>query len=102
MAASTQNLDQYFEKVNTLYEACLIIAKRARLINQARLAKKKEREMFEEVDILEPGELAEHEQASTQIQFDNLEEPEKPVITARREFLNGELEFYYEPPKRKK
>ena len=45
MAASTQDLSKFHDKTSTLYEACLVIAQRGRIINQEMISKKREKEI---------------------------------------------------------
>ena len=48
MAIKTLDLGQLESLATSIYEACLIIAKRARNINGDRIAKRKEKEIIEE------------------------------------------------------
>ena len=100
MAASTQDLSKFHDKTSTLYEACLVIAQRGRIINQEMISKKREKEMFEETDILDP--ILDGEQDELPVIKEDDDYYAKPVILATREFLDGELEFHYEPEKKKK
>ena len=47
MAIKTLDLSQLESLASSIYEACLIIAKRARTINGDRIAKRKEKEIIE-------------------------------------------------------
>ena len=100
MAASTQDLRKFYDKASTLYEACLVVAQRGRAINQEMIAKKREKEMFEETDIMDP--MLDSEQEELPVIKEDDDYYAKPVILAQREFLDGELEFEYEPEKKKK
>jgi len=100
MAASTQKLSEYNNRASTLYEACLVIAQRGRIINQEMISKKREKEMFEETDLMDP--MLEGEQEELPVINEDDDYYAKPVILAQNEFLNDELEFEYEPEKKKK
>ena len=99
MAASTQNFQDYTDRAETIYEAVLVISQRARQLNQERVQKKREKEMFEESDIIEPILDAEQQEY---VPKENIEKLEKTVIIAQREFLNDELEYAYDPDRKKK
>ena len=100
MAASTQDLSKYYDKASTLYEACLVIAQRGRIINQEMISKKREKEMFEETDLIDP--ILDIEQEELPLIREDDDYYAKPVILATKEFLDGDLEFNYEPEKKKK
>ena len=99
MAASTQNVNDYLDRAETIYESILVIAKRARILNQDSLNKRRDQEIFDDSEFLDQGMENESEENFVALQDSD---DEKPVIIAQREFLNDELDYYYEAPKRRK
>ena len=98
MPATTQDLDKYLKIASSLYEAVMVISKRARQINEELFQKKRDKQILEELDgggfETEFLQLDQEEIEREPIE----EEPEEnPVVTAQREFLDGKLEFHYEP-----
>ncbi len=95
MPAETQDLTKYLERADNLYEAAMVIAKRARQINEELYQKKRDRQILEELE----GEF-EEEFLSLDEEKPEVEEPiedeENPINTAREEFLNDKLVIRYE------
>jgi len=77
----------------------MVVARRARQINEELFQKKRDRQILEELE----GEF-EEEFLNTEEERVEEEEPieseENPMITAQREFLTDQLNFHYEPTKR--
>jgi DNA-directed RNA polymerase subunit K/omega len=98
MAAETQDFTKYFDQASTLYEAVMVIAQRAKEINEELVRKRKEQEVFDEMDL-----LGEEEENLNNIELteDKLKE-DKPLVFAQNEFLDGKLEYFYEQRKQKR
>jgi DNA-directed RNA polymerase subunit K/omega len=98
MPAETQSLDKFMGNSENLYEAVMIVAKRARQINEEQYQRMRDKQILEELD----GEFEE--------EFLNLEEEkneaaepvepeENPVVSAQKEFLHGKIRHHYESTK---
>ena len=98
MPAETQDTDKFRQNSENLYEAVMIISRRARQINEDQYQRMRDRQILEELD----GEF-EEEFLNLEEDKNETEEPieseENPVITAQREFLKGEILFQYESTK---
>ena len=98
MPAETQDTDKFRGSSENLYEAVMIISKRARQINEDQYQRMRDRQILEELD----GEF-EEEFLNLEEDKNETEEPieteENPVITAQKEFLNGDISFQYESTK---
>jgi DNA-directed RNA polymerase subunit K/omega len=99
MPAETKNTSKFLENSENLYEVVMVIAKRARQLNEDQFQRMRDRQILEELD----GEF-EEEFLNTEEEKTELEEPveleENPVITAEREFLDHKIAFNYETTKR--
>ncbi len=100
MPASTQNLKLFLEKAENLFEATIIIAKRARQINEELFQKKRDQQILEELSGNFDSEYLHLDQEEVENEPFEIEEEENPVVTAQREFLDGKLEYHYESPRR--
>ncbi len=98
MPAKTQDIEKFLSIANNLYEAALVIAKRARQINDELYQKKRDKQILEELEggIEEEFLHADFETAEEE----EVVEEENPIVTAQREFLDQKLEFFYEPTRR--
>jgi DNA-directed RNA polymerase subunit K/omega len=91
MAIKTLDLKNLENHTDNVYEACLVIAQRAREINAARIAERKEKEILEEsgydqeLDIYDREfmEGIEHEREIN------------PTVLAQEELLEGKLKYRY-------
>ena len=91
MAIKTLDLKSLEIHTDNVYEACLVIAQRAREINAARIAERKEKEILEEsgydqeLDIYDREfmEGIEHEREIN------------PTVLAQEELLEGKLKYRY-------
>ena len=91
MAIKTLDLRDLERNSDNVYEACLVIAKRAREINTGRIAERKEKEILEEsgydqeLDIYDREfmEGIEHEREIN------------PTVIAQKELLDGKLKYKY-------
>ena len=88
MAVDTIAFKEILEHSEDMYEATLVIAKRARQIIADRAAESELREEEEE----EPGLLEEQPEL-----IEDYQEREKATTVAIREFLDGEVEWAYSP-----
>jgi DNA-directed RNA polymerase subunit K/omega len=62
MAIKTIDLRKFKKGTSNIYEACLLIAARARQINAKRIAERKEKEMADNVkDFFDENDLYDHE-----------------------------------------
>lgn len=96
MPAKTLDLRNMLTISENLYEAAIIIAKRSRQINEELYQKKRDRQILEELE----GGFDEDFMPGEPEEIEPLEETEKennPIVQAHEEFLEGELEFHYEP-----
>ncbi len=98
MPAETQDTSKYLESSENLYEAVMVMAKRARQLNEEQYQRMRDRQILEELD----GEF-EEEFLNLEEEKNEAEEPveteENPVISAQKEFLNGKIEYHYESTK---
>ena len=91
MAIKTLDLSEFEKKSANVYEACLVIAKRAREINAGRIAERKEKEILEEsrydqeLDIYDREfmEGIEHEREIN------------PTVVAQDQLLDGKIKYHY-------
>ncbi len=99
MSAKTQNINEILDIAENLYEAAMVIAKRARQINEELYQKKRDRQILEELDGGFEEELL-HADVEEQDTKTIEEDEENPVIVAQKEFLERQLEFNYEAGRR--
>ena len=91
MAIKTLDLKDLEKRTDNVYEACLVIAKRAREINAGRISERKEKEMLEEsgydqeLDIYDREfmEGIEHEREIN------------PTVIAQDQLLKGKIKYRY-------
>ena len=96
MPAKTLDFNKILELSENLYEASLILGKRARQINEELYQKKRDRLILEELE----GGFEEGFLQSEQLEVSEEESPDNennPIINAQEEFFNQQLEFHYEP-----
>ncbi len=96
MPAKTLDFNKIMELSENLYEAALILGKRARQINEELYQKKRDRLILEELE----GGFEEGFLQSEQLEVSEEESPDNksnPIINAQEEFFNQQLEFHYEP-----
>ena len=98
MPAETQDTNKYLGSSENLYEAVMVVAKRARQLNEEQYQRMRDRQIMEELD----GEF-EEEFLNLEEEKNEAEEPvepeENPVVTAQKEFLNRNIEYHYESTK---
>ncbi len=99
MSASTQDLRGVLETADNLYEAAIVIGKRARQINEEHYQKKRDHQILEELE----GGFDDEFMQLDQDELDSkvaAETEEDPITIAQREFYEGKLSFHYEKPRR--
>jgi DNA-directed RNA polymerase subunit K/omega len=98
MPAETQDTKVFLSKSENLYEAVMVIAKRAKQINEDQYQRMRDRQILEELDGEYEEEFLNLEEEKTETE-ETIEAEENPIRTAQREFLQDELEFHYEATK---
>jgi len=91
MAIKTLDLTELVTNSENIYEACLVIAKRAREINAGRIAERKEKEVLDESGYDQELDIYDRE-------FMEGIEHEKeinPTVLAQDELLKGKLKYRY-------
>jgi len=91
MAIQTLDLQEIEDTGNNVYEACLIIAKRAREINGDRISKRKEKEILEDSGYDQELDIYDREF------FEGIEHEKEinPTVVAQDELMDGKLNFGY-------
>ena len=99
MPAETQNLKKYLDESENLYEAIMVIANRARQLNEEQFQRKRDRQILYELDGEIEEELlhADEENLETETPADT---EENPIVTAQREFLEKKFSYFYESTRR--
>lgn len=99
MPAETQDTNLFLQKSENLYEVVMVVAKRARQINEEQFQRMRDRQILEELD----GEF-EEEFLHTEDEKVEIEEPveseENPILAAQKEFLEEKIDYNYEATKR--
>jgi DNA-directed RNA polymerase subunit K/omega len=92
MAIKTLDLSQLESLASSVYEACLIIAKRARTINGDRIAKRKEKEIIEETGYDQDMDVFDREF------FEGIEYEREinPTVAAQEELFEKKVKSKYE------
>lgn len=91
MAIQTLDLGEVEQVAENIYEACLLIARRARSINADRIAKRKEKEILEETGVDQDLEAFDREF------FENIEFEKEinPTVIAQDELFDGKIKPRY-------
>jgi DNA-directed RNA polymerase subunit K/omega len=91
MAIQTLDLEELERTSNNVYEACLVIARRARDINGDRIAKRKEKEILEESGYDQDLDVYDREF------FEGIEHEREinPTVVAQQELMEGKINFRY-------
>ncbi len=92
MAIQTLDLKSLREKKLNIYEACLLISARARHINTERIEKKKDNEMFSDMDLYDEADIYDRE-LMEDIKF---EKEINPTVVAQQEFFENKIRLYYD------
>ncbi len=99
MSAKTQDLKGVLETADNLYEAAIVIGRRARQINEEHYQKKRDHQILEELEGGFDDEFMQMDQEEIDSKI-AAETEENPIIIAQREFYEGKLDFHYETPRR--
>ncbi len=92
MAIKTVDLRKLKQISPNVYEACLLIAARARQINSKRIAERKEKEMADNIrDFFDENDLYDHEL----IKDLKFEKEINPTVIAQEEFFSGKIKAIY-------
>jgi DNA-directed RNA polymerase subunit K/omega len=91
MAIKTLDLTEVEKKSSNIYEACLIIARRARQINNERIAKRKEKEILEESGYDQELDVYDREF----IEGIEHEKEINPTVIAQDELFEGKIKYRY-------
>ena len=99
MPARTQDIDKLLELSENLYEAVMVIARRARQINEEYYQKKRDHQILEELEggFDEEFMNTEDEEIDTRLPA---EADENPIMHAQNDFLNHKLDYQYESLRR--
>ena len=94
MPAKTQDINTVLSKAENLYEAVMVIARRARQINEEQYQRKRDRQSMEELEggFDEEFMQSEMEEAET---AEIVEDEENPINHAQDEFLEDKLQHDY-------
>jgi len=91
MAIQTLDMRTIKEKSINIYEMCLLIAGRARQINSDRVAKKKENEILDDMDMYDETDIYDRE-LMKDIKF---EREINPTVIAQDELFQGKIAPVY-------
>ncbi len=92
MAIKTVDLRKLKKVSPNIYEACLLIAARARQINSKRIEERKEKEMADNIrDYFDENDLYDHELIK-ELKF---EKEINPTVIAQEEFFEGKIKAIY-------
>jgi DNA-directed RNA polymerase subunit K/omega len=91
MAIQTLDLEELERTSTNVYEACLVIARRARHINGDRIAKRKEKEILEESGYDQELDVYDREF------FEGIEHEREinPTVVAQQELMDGKINYRY-------
>ncbi len=91
MAIQTLDLDEIEKKSENIYEACLVIARRARQINGERIAKRKEKEILDESSFDQDLDVYDREFFEGVVH----EREINPTVLAQEELFADKLKYRY-------
>ena len=91
MAIQTLDLLSLEKNTDNVYEACLVIAKRAREINSGRIAERKEKEILEESGYEQELDMYDREF------MEGIEHEREinPTVIAQAQLLDGKIKYKY-------
>ncbi|HFE65433.1 MAG TPA: hypothetical protein ENK14_13615 [Caldithrix sp.] len=95
MPCDTQDIQQYLKRSDNLYEPVMVIARRARQINEELFQKKRDQQILEELEGEMEEDMLHLEEPKPEVE-EPVEIEENPIITAKNEFLNEKIDFHYE------
>jgi DNA-directed RNA polymerase subunit K/omega len=99
MPAETQDTEKFLTDSDNLYEVVMVIAKRARQINEEQFQRMRDRQILEELDGEFEEDFMQAEEENTEVE-EPVESEENPVITAQKEYLDNKIEIHYESPQK--
>jgi DNA-directed RNA polymerase subunit K/omega len=91
MSIRTLDLADFEKRSSSVYEACLIIARRARKINSDRIAKRKEKEIMEESGYDQDLDVYDREF----LEGIDYEKEINPTVIAQDELFEGKIKYRY-------
>ncbi len=91
MSIQTIDLRKFDSSSMNIYEACLIIAARARQINGERIARKRENEILDDMDMYDETDIYDRE-LMKDIKF---EKEINPTVIAQQELFEGKIRGVY-------
>jgi DNA-directed RNA polymerase subunit K/omega len=91
MAIQTLDLEKIETITTSIYEACLVIARRARQINGERISKRKEKEIMEDTGFDQEFDTYDREF----LEGIEYEREINPTVEAQEELLEGKLSYHY-------
>ena len=91
MSIRTLDLADFEKRSANIYEACLIIARRARKINSDRIAKRKEKEIMEESGYDQDLDVYDREF----LEGIDYEKEINPTVIAQEELFEGKIKYRY-------
>jgi DNA-directed RNA polymerase subunit K/omega len=91
VSIKTIDLRELREKNFNIYEMCLLIAARARQINGERIAKKKEEEILDDMDMYDETDIYDRE-LMKDLKF---EREINPTVVAQDELFDGKIKALY-------
>ncbi len=99
MPAKTQDIGKILELSENLYEAVMVIARRARQINEEYYQKKRDHQILEELEGGFDEDFMHTEQDENEIK-PAAESDENPIMHAQEDFLQQRLDYQYESMRR--
>lgn len=94
MPAKTQDINLVLKKAENLYEAVMVIARRARQINEEQYQRKRDRQIMEELEGGFDEEFMQSEMEEAEA-TEIVEDEENPINHAQDEFLDDHLQHDY-------
>lgn len=91
MSIQTLDMRRLKKRNVNVYEMCLVIASRAREINSERNKKRRENEVFDDVDLYDEVDIYDREL----MQEMKFEKEVNPTVVAQNEFFEGKVKPVY-------
>jgi DNA-directed RNA polymerase subunit K/omega len=99
MPARTQNIDKILEISDNLFEAVMVIARRARQINEEYYQKKRDHQILEELEGGFDDDYLNAEEDEAEAK-PVVEPDENPITHAQNDFMDQKLDYQYESMRR--
>ena len=99
MPAETLDTEKFLTESDNLYEVVMVVAKRARQINEEQFQRMRDRQILEELDGEFEEDFMQAEEENAEVE-EPVESEENPVITAQREYSDNKIEIRYESPQK--